>query len=415
MEVLMAAVACGIDWAESHHDVAIVDDAGVVIAAERISNDAAGLSRLLDLLGEHDPAGKELPVAIETSQGLLVAGVRAAGRHVFAINPLAVSRYRDRYRPSGGKSDSFDAMVLANVLRTDRLAHRQLPDDTPAVQALRVLARAQQDAAWERAEVANRIRALLKAFFPAALAAFERGGKHQLHSPACRVILALAPTPATAAALSGARLAAALRRAGRTRGIPAEADKLGQLLRTRQMRQLEAVEEAMGLQLRGLIRQLDAVCATLTELESAVEEAFAAHPDAPVVASFPGLGTQLAARMLAEIGDDKTRFADSRALKAFAGAAPVTRASGKSRFVHARRAKNDRMAAAGYVWALAAIRHDALWEARYRTRRTAGDRHAAALRKMFNTMLGKLHHCLTTGELYQPAQAFTYSAQPAAA
>lgn len=114
----MTAVACGIDWAEDDHEVAIVDDAGVVLAAERIGNDASGLSRLLSLLAEHDPAERALPVAIETSTCLLVAGLRAAGRAVFAINPLAVSRYRDRYRTSGGKSDSFDAMVLANVLRT---------------------------------------------------------------------------------------------------------------------------------------------------------------------------------------------------------------------------------------------------------------------------------------------------------
>jgi len=411
----VAAVACGIDWAEGHHDVAVVDETGVVIAAERISNDGAGLSRLLGLLADHDRGGQKLPVAIETSAGLLVAGLRAAGWQVFAINPLAVSRYRDRYRASGGKSDAFDAMVLANVLRTDRPAHRPLPGDSPAVQALRVLTRAQQDAAWERAELGNRVRSLLKAFFPAALAAFERGGKHQLHSPACRTILSLAPAPEAAASLSAARLAAALRRAGRTRGIAAEASLLKDLLRTGQMRQLPAVEEAMGLQLRGLIRQLDAVCVTLAELEAAVEEAFAAHPDAPVVASFPGLGTQLAARMLAEIGDDKTRFADSRALKAFAGAAPVTRASGKSRYVHARRAKNDRLAAAGYLWALAAVRHDPLWEARYRARRAAGDRHATALRKMFNTMLGKLHHCLVTDQPYQPELAFPTDTQRTAA
>jgi transposase len=402
----MTAVACGIDWAEGHHDVAIVDEAGVVLVAERISNNAAGLNRLLAVLSEHDPDDDPLPVAIETSTGLLVAGLRAAGRAVFAINPLAVSRYRDRYRTSGGKSDAFDAMVLANVLRTDRPSHRQLPDDTPAVQGLRVLTRAQQDAVWERAELCNRIRALLKAFFPAALAAFERGGKHQLHSPACRTILQIAPTPGAAARLSTARLATALRKAGRTRGIEAEAIVLSELLRRKEMRQLPAVEDAMGVQLRGLVRQLDAVSATLLELEPAIDAAFAAHPDAPIVASFPGLGVQLGARMLAEIGDDKTRFADGRALKAFAGAAPVTRASGKSRFVHARRAKNDRIAAAGYVWALAAVRHDALWEQRYRARRAAGDRHVAALRKMFNSMLGKLHHCLTTGQPYQTDLAF---------
>jgi transposase len=124
------------------------------------------------------------------------------------------------------------------------------------------------------------------------------------------------------------------------------------------------------------------------------------------VASIPGLGVALGARLLAEIGDDRVRFADAKALAAFASAAPVTRSSGKSRFVHARRAKNDRIAATGHVWALAAVRHAPDWQARYRVRRQAGDRHTAALGKLFHTMLGKLYHCLTTRQLYDPSKAF---------
>lgn len=170
-----------------------------------------------------------------------------------------------------------------------------------------MLTRAQQDAVWERTERCNRVRALLEALFPAALAAFERGGKHQLHSAASRTILQIASTPGAAARLSHARLASALRRAGRTRGIEAEASLLSALLRTEQMRQLPEVEHAMGMQLRGILRQLDAVSATLLELEPAIEAAFQAHADAAIVASFPGLGVRLGARMLAEIGDDKTR------------------------------------------------------------------------------------------------------------
>ena len=188
------------------------------------------------------------------------------------------------------------------------------------------------------------------------------------------------------------------------------------------MRQPGAVEQAMGVQLRGLIGQLDALATTLAELETHIEQAFTAHRQARVVASFPGLGSVLGARLLAEIGDDPARFADGRALKAFAGAAPVTRASGRSTFIHARRAKNDRLAAAGYVWALAAVRHDPDWEQRYRARRAAGDRHVTALRKLFNTMLGKLHHCLTTGQIYdreragvKPATTPEHSGAPAAA
>jgi hypothetical protein len=136
------------------------------------------------------------------------------------------------------------------------------------------------------------------------------------------------------------------------------ANRLHEFLQAEHMRQPEEIEQAVGLQLRGLIRQLDAVCTLLTELEEQIDRAFPAHPDAPILSSFPGLGVALGARLLAEIDDDHTRFADARAFKAFAGAAPVTRASGRTRFVHPRRAKNDRIAATGYVWALAAIRHD---------------------------------------------------------
>jgi hypothetical protein len=201
-------LSCGIDWAHDHHDVAVVDQHGAVICAERIGNDAAGLARLFEILAEQDPDEEHrLEVAIETSRGLLVAGLRAAGRTVSAINPLAVSRYRDRYRSSRGKSDAFDAMVLANILPTDREAHRPLPDDSEQVRALQVLCRAQQDAIWDKITITDRIRSLLKAYFPAAVAAFERGGKHRLESPSCRTILATASTPGEAAALTERRLA----------------------------------------------------------------------------------------------------------------------------------------------------------------------------------------------------------------
>jgi hypothetical protein len=144
-------VFCGIDWAEDHHDVALVDRDGRLLARRRVSDDAAGLARLLDLLAEHgDSAEEPVPVAIETPRGLLVACLRATGRKVYPINPMAVARYRDRHSIAGRKSDAGDSIVLANVLRTDSHAHRPLPDDSELAQAIAVLARAQQDAVWAR-------------------------------------------------------------------------------------------------------------------------------------------------------------------------------------------------------------------------------------------------------------------------
>src|SRR5215213_9485883 len=166
-------VFCGIDWAEDHHDVALVDPDGNIVGKRRISDDAAGFTLLVQLLAEAgDSAEDPIPVAIETSRGLLVACLRATGRKVYAINPMAVSRYRDRHSVSRKKSDAGDALVLANILRTDMAAHRPLPADSELAQAIAVLARAQQDAIWARTDTHNKLRSLLREFYPAILAAF---------------------------------------------------------------------------------------------------------------------------------------------------------------------------------------------------------------------------------------------------
>jgi len=410
-------VFCGIDWAEDHHDVALVDRDGQLLARRRISDDAAGLAALLDLLAEHgDSAEQPVPVAIETPRGLLVACLRATGRKVYPINPMAVARYRDRHAVSGGKSDHGDSAVLANVLRTDLAFHRPLPADTELAQAIAVLARAQQDAVWDRTTAHNKLRSCLREYYPGFLAAFAdaRGG---ILRPEARTILAAAPTPADAARLTLAQLRSLLRKAGRRRGIDAEAARLREAFRAGQMRQLPLVEQAMGRQAMALLRQLDAACAAATDLEQAAIQSFNQHPDAGIITSFPGLGPLTGARVLAEIGDDRSRFQDAKGLKAYAGAAPITRASGKTKSVTRRRIKNNRLNATGYTWAFSALTASPGARTHYDRRRETGDGHAAAQRNLFGRLLGCLHHCLATGQHYDETIAFPDTTQkhPAAA
>jgi transposase len=393
-------VFCGIDWAEDHHDIALVDRDGKLLARRRISDDAAGLAQLLELLAGHgDTAEDPVPVAIETPRGLLTACLRATGRKVYPINPMAVARYRDRHSIAGRKSDHGDSFVLANVLRTDLHAHRPLPDDSELAQAIAVLARAQQDAVWARTQAHNKLRSHLREYFPGFLAAFAdaRGG---IMRPEARAILAAAPTPAAAAALTLTQLRGLLKKAGRSRGIDTEATRLRDAFRVQQMRQLPLVEDAMGRQALALPGQLDAACTAADDLEQAVTRSFNQHPDAGIITSFPGLGSLTGARVLAEIGDDRSRFQDAKGLKAYAGAAPITRASGKSRSVTRRHIKNNRLNAAGYSWAFSALTASPGARGRYDRRREAGDRHAAAQRNLFGRLLGCLHHCLITGQNY---------------
>lgn len=348
-------IYCGIDWAERTHDVALVDDSGQLLAKRRITDDATGYQLLLDLLAEHgDTAEEPIPVAIETGRGLLVAILRTGHRKVFAINPMAAARYRDRHGVSRKKSDPGDALVLANILRTDMPMHRPLPADTDLARAIAVLARAQQDATWNRQQISNQLRSLLREYYPAALDAFGPW-QNGLCRPEARELLKLAPTPARAARLTRSQITAALRRAGRSRKLDTETDRLREVFRAEYAHQPQLVEDALGKQMLALLHQLDATCQATEELAQAVEELFPQHPDAEVLLSFPGLGTQLAARVLAEVGDDRTRFADARGLKAYAGAAPVTRASGKKSHIGRRIVKNDRLNHAGYLWAFSAL------------------------------------------------------------
>ncbi|MBG0831752.1 IS110 family transposase [Planomonospora sp. ID67723] len=384
-------ITCGIDWAEKHHDIALIDENGALIAKRRISETVDGFNELLSMLAEAgDSPQTPIPIAIETPRGLLIAALRAAGRQIYPINPMAVARYRERHPASGKKSDHADAMVLANILRTDAHVHRPLPADTELARSIKVLARACQDATWRRTRAGNELRSLLREYYPAMLeAAANRSGS--LHAPLTRALLQLAPTPAAALKVSQAKIAAALRRAGRLRHVEEVAAELHAILRRPHLRQDPLVEHAMGVQALRLLATLSTECESIEQLSQATEEAFRQHPDYEIITSFPGIADQAGARILAEIGDDRTRFTSARSLKAFAGSAPVTRASGRSLVVSCRRIKNDRLAAVGFTWGLSTLNLSPGARAHYDRRRATGDGHAAAFRNLFNRFL---YHCL---------------------
>lgn len=319
---------------------------------------------------------------------------------------MAAARYRDRTSVARKKSDPGDALVLANILRTDMHVHRPLPQDSDLARAIAVLARAQQDAVWNRQQVSNQLRSLLREYYPAALAVANIW-KNGLCRPEARELLRAAPTPTQAARLTRSQIQTALKRAGRQRSIAAETERLREVFRADWAHQPPHVEDALGKQMLALLVQLEAASTAANALAEAVKEVFPQHPDADIILSFPGLGTQLGARVLAEIGDDRTRFADARGLKAYAGASPITRASGKKSSITRRWVKNDRLNHAGYLWAFASITASPGAKCHYRRRRDDhGDWHAAAQRNLFSRMIGQLYHCLQHHALFDEAVAF---------
>ena len=205
-------------------------------------------------------------------------------------------------------------------------------------------------------------------------------------------MLAAAPTPTAAAKPTRANLVNLLHSAGRgTR--PTDATRLVQVFTATQLHQPPLVETAMGEAVRAIAHTITATNESIKQLEHAPAASFDQHPDAEILDSLPGLGLVLGARILGEFGDDPNRFAHAASRRAYAGTAAITRATGRHRAVLARHVRNKRLADACYLWAFSAVTKSAGARASYHRRRTAGDRHNAALRRLSSKLLGQLHHC----------------------
>ena len=393
----------GDDWAEDHHDVELMDEAGRTLARARLPEGAAGMARLHAMIGEHlaeDAGDAEVRVGIETGRGLWVTALVAAGYVVYGVNPLQAARYRERRSASGAKSDTGDAHILADMARTDSHQLRPVAGDSPGAQAVKVVARAHKTLIWERTRHVQRLRHQLRDFFPAALAAFE-----DLDAPDALELLARAPDPASAAKLTTAQVSAALKRA-RRRNISERTTAIRAALRSQQLAQPPAVTAASAAVVRSLIAVITTLSEQVKALQGQVAEHFRAHPDAEIIMSQPGPGPVLGARVLAEFGDDPHRYASAKARKNYAATSPITRQSGKRKTVMARYVHNDRLRDALDGQPFAALNASPGARACYDAHRAAGSGHRAALRKLANRLVGILHGCLKTSTPYDEATAW---------
>jgi transposase len=297
----LAVLLVGIDWAERHHDVCVMAADGSVLARERIADGVAGVARLHELIASWAEEPAEVVVGIETDRGLLVGALVAAGYQVIAVNPLAASRYRERHtisRPSrtAGMRGCWPIWSAPIGIITGR---QRVTRGWP--RRSRCWPEGISSCPGPRQRQANMLRSALRAFYPAALAAFgsDPGGRDAV------AVLRLAPTPESGRARSQAELVDTLRRAGRRRQVEARAAAIQAMLAGQQLEASPVVAAAFG---QVVVVAAVAVIASLSQqlagLEAALTAAFTAHPDAVIVQSQPGLGVVLAARVLAEFGDD---------------------------------------------------------------------------------------------------------------
>ena len=398
----------GDDWAQDHHDVEVMDEAGRVLATARLPEGVAGMARLHELAGRYlgeNATEAEVAVGIETDRGPWVAALVAAGYVVYAVNPLQASRYRERHGVSGAKSDRGDAHMLADMVRTDSHQLRPVAGDSADAEGIKVLARTHKTLIWERTRQLQRLRHQLREYFPAALEAFE-----DLAAADALELLGKAPDPARAARLTRAQVSAALKRA-RRHHIADKTTAILAALRGEQLSQPPALTAAYAATVRSLIAVITTLNEQVKTLQGQVEDHFGRHPDAEIYLSQPGMGAIVGARVLAEFGDDPHRYISAKARKNYAATSPITRASGKKKLVAARYIHNDRLIDALMAQAFSALKASPGARACYDNLRARGIEHNDALRRLSNRLVGILHGCLKTRTPYDEATAWSHREQ----
>ena len=347
-------------------------------------------------------------VGIETDRGPWVEALVAAGYTVFAVNPLQAARFRDRLGVSGAKSDAADAHVLADMVRTHAHELRPVAGDSAEAEAVKVVTRIHKTMIWERTRHTQRLRHALRDYFPAALVAFD-----DLDAADTLELLGKAPTPTQAPA--DARADQRGVETGAAQEHRRESGAIQAALRAEHLGQPEIVADAYAATVQALIAVLTVLNTQVKIMQGQVEAYFGQHPAAEIIASQPGLGPVLGARVLAEFGDDPDRYASAKARKNYAGTSPITRASGKKKVALARFVHNDRLIDALMTQAFNAFKGSPGARAYYDRQRARGAEHNAALRQLANRLVGILHGCLKTGTLYDETTAWPHHVTTAAA
>lgn len=408
----------GIDWGYETHQVCLVDATGVVHHTRRINHDRAALEAYMaELLTHTGVAAAQIPVAIESPRGALVATLLERGFAVYAINPKQLDRFRDRHTAAGAKDDRRDSHVLADSLRTDRPAFRRVHVEDSVVLQLRELARLEEDYARDLSRLTNQLRDQVYRIAPPLLRLCPAADE-----PWFWTVLEAAPTPAEQQQLTRTAILTILRR-HRLRRVTA-ADVLA-AVRTPGFELAPGVVEATRDTLQMLIahlrfvaaqrkhceRRQDALLAELGERPASEAEP-GEHRDVEILASLPGVGRMTTVAVLTE-ATQPLATRDYDGLRTHIGTAPITKASGKRRLVQMRRACNTRLREAAYHWGRVSLQQDAPTAAFYKQLRARGHTHGRALRSVVDRWLRILVAMLRHRTLYDPTRFLTSVPVPA--
>ncbi len=384
----------GLDWADTHHDVEVLDEAGKRVGARRFAHSHEGLNELKQFVLSIAASPDQLACIVETNHGLLITFLLEAGIPMYAVNPKMANQLR---KAAGAKTDQIDAHLLAKLGRLDLAELRRLEPDSPTVQELKTLTRDQDALIQTQTRLVNQLTACLKEYYPAALHLFAK-----LQQRSTLVFLQAYPTPQTAQAASLEEITATLRTGKHTNPSKA-APKIFEELHCPQLVTTAVIVRAKQRLMLSLVKQLLVVIQEIASYDEAIRTLFLTHNDQQIWRSLPRAGKRLAPRLLAEWGDDRARYADANSVQTLAGTAPVPFQSGNYAKAHKRFACLKPLRNALHQFAWQSTRQEAWAASYYRRKRAEGKTHSMAVRALANVWVRIIYRMWVSNTCYQTA------------
>jgi transposase len=399
----------GIDWGNHTHQVCVVDHQRRVLFERSVKHSGEAIGKLADdLIERADGDASKIAVSIETPHGAIIETLLERGMVAFSINPKQLDRFRDRHTIAGAKDDRRDAYVLAESLKTDTWLFRPIILGSAEIVELREVVRMHEDLKHLINIQGNRLSNQVHRYYPQLL---NLGSVYK--DTWLWDVFELASGPHKAKTLRREEVEKILRR-HRIQRITAH--QVIETLSSPPLRVAPGVVSACEQHITMLVpllrmaiskrmeckKKLQAMLMQLCEPVSN-EKGEPTHSDAAILMSFPGTGTIVGATILAEASQPIAERNLPR-LRALAGVAPVTRQSGKSRYVVRRLARNAQLAEAVFHWARVGSQTESRTKEHYKRLRAAGHRHGRALRGVADRLLSTLTTLLRRGELYDPAR-----------
>jgi transposase len=384
----------GIDWADTHHDVLVLDEAGGRVGSRRFAHSQEGLNELKAFVLNIAASPENLACILETNHGLLIAFLLEAGFPVYPVNPKTTNQLR---KAAGAKTDQIDAYLLAKTGRFDLAELRRLEPDSATVQELKTLTRDQDALIQTQTRLVNQLTACLKEYYPAALHLFA---KLQQHSTL--VFLQSYATPQAAQAASLEEIIATLHTGKHTNPTQA-APKIFEELHRPQLVANEIIVRTKSRLMLSLVKQLLVVIQEIKSYDKQISTLFLTHNDRQIWCSLPGAGKRLAPRLLAEWGDDRTRYTDASSVQTLAGTAPVPFQSGNYAKAHKRLACLKPLRNHLHQFAWQSTQQEAWALTYYQRKRAEGKTHSMAIRCLANVWVRIIYRMWMSETCYQTA------------